>query len=319
MVSERAPIALTVGDPAGVGPDVIAGWLAACPEWQGRVVVIGPERWASKLPCRYEPVGESAFQAEPGQPTAASARVAWEAMEQAAAGCREGRFAAVVTGPVSKHGLKQIGYPFPGQTEFFAARWGGEATMGFVGEALRVILATWHEPLFDVVSRFHEASRGSLSWVEDTLSRAVERAILLGHLEGIAEPRIAVCGLNPHAGEQGQLGNEEAQAINPVLANLRQRHPFISDSLPADTVFKRLQDGHFDVAVSLYHDQGLIAVKTLEFDSAVNVSLGLPHVRTSPDHGTGFDIAGKGQARWTSFDKAVRVAARHAAHLSLKA
>lgn len=300
-------IALTCGDPAGVGPEIISRWLAENPEECGNVVVVGPRRWAKQLPCESVFVGNENFEITPGFPSEAGQRVALAAMERAAAGTRSGEFAAVVTAPVNKAGLKSIGYDFPGQTEFFAARWGGVPVMAFAGGRLSVVLATWHIPLQDVPAAL----------TEEALSNAVEQAAFLaGKISGSANParvasselRIGVCGLNPHAGEQGILGREEIEIIEPVLKKLRSRFPGLSHCVPADTVFARQLRGEFDVVVALYHDQALAPLKTLEFDEAVNISLGLPHVRTSPDHGTAYDIAGKGIARTKSFANAVRLA-----------
>jgi 4-hydroxythreonine-4-phosphate dehydrogenase len=301
---ESLPIALTCGDPSGVGPEIIARWLKENPAWAARVCPIGPESWIDSLPvagvaCT---AGKGLF--APGKPTEDGARVAWEAMRIAAAGCLEKRFSAVVTGPVSKEHLKAVGYPYPGQTEFFAKTWGGVPSMAFAGRELRVVLATWHEPLAEIPKR--------LAREPDLLNRAVIHAVEWGQREGMVEPRVAVCGLNPHAGEGGMLGTEERDLLNPRLAVLRRLYPGVTDCLPADTVFHRLREGEFDLAVALYHDQGLIPVKTLEFHSAVNLTLGLTHVRTSPDHGTAFNIAGKGIARTGSFAHAVELAARYA-------
>jgi 4-hydroxythreonine-4-phosphate dehydrogenase len=221
-------------------------------------------------------------------------------MERAAEGCKHGEFCGVVTGPVSKERLANIGYPFPGQTEFFAARWGGEPVMAFCGGKLRVVLATWHVPL-DQVSKLLGPH---------LLHRTVAAANDLCRAEGVAKPRIGVCGLNPHAGEGGLLGHEERDLLNPALAHLRGEFPGLSLCEPGDTLFARQLRGEFDVVVALYHDQGLAPLKVIDFDEAVNVTLGLRYVRTSPDHGTAFGIAGKGVARATSFANAVTVARR---------
>jgi 4-hydroxythreonine-4-phosphate dehydrogenase len=297
-----AKLAFTCGDPAGVGPEIIRGWLEANPVAAAEVAVIGPARWLQELPDGPEKVavGLDEFSASPGRPTGEGALVAWAAMERAAAGCQSGDFAGVVTGPVSKEQLVSIGYPFPGQTEFFAARWGGEPVMAFCGGRLRVVLATWHVPLAEVPRLLDPR----------LLERTVGAAAHLCHAEGIGEPRIGVCGLNPHAGEGGLLGREEIEMLNPVLDRLRAARPGLSRCEPADTLFARQLRGEFDVVVALYHDQGLAPLKVIDFDEAVNVTLGLPHVRTSPDHGTAFGIAGKGVARGTSFANAVNVARR---------
>jgi 4-hydroxythreonine-4-phosphate dehydrogenase len=294
-------IAITCGDPAGVGPEVIAAWLASNPT-DDACAVIGPPRWLERLSTRARkiPVGLEDFDDTPGKPTPDGALVAWAAMERAAGGCQKGEFSAVVTGPVSKEKLAAIGYPFPGQTEFFADRWGGEPVMGFCGGRLRVVLATWHVPL-DQVSR---------QLGPHLVERTVRAADALARAEGVAAPRIGVCGLNPHAGEGGLLGSEERDFLNPALDRFRGEFPGLSRCEPADTLFARALAGEFDVIVALYHDQGLAPLKAVDFDTAVNVTLGLPHVRTSPDHGTAFGIAGKGVARGTSFANAVTVARR---------
>ncbi len=296
------PLAITCGDPAGVGPEIIAQWLAAHPDRHGEVTVIGPQSWLDVLPGdgRGHAVGSPDYVARSGQPDAEGARLAWEAMDVAAAGCAAGEFAGVVTGPVSKAQLAAVGYPHPGQTEFFAAAWGGEPVMGFRSDRLRVVLTTWHIPLGDVAAALTPAA----------LERAVRAAAALAAADGVAVPRIAVCGLNPHAGECGLLGAEERDVIDPVLDGLRGEFGGLSSALPGDTVFGRALRGEFDAVMAMYHDQGLAPLKTIDFDNAVNVTLGLPHVRTSPDHGTAFGLAGQGLADPTSFGRAMDLARR---------
>ena len=297
-----AKLAITCGDPAGVGPEIIAAWLAANPALAPDTAVIGPAGWLATLATAAQkiPVGLEEFIAVPGQPTGDGALVAWAAMERAAEGCKTGEFSAVVTGPVSKAGLARIGYGFPGQTEFFAARWGGEPVMGFCGGRLRVVLATWHVPL-------HQVSR---LLGPHLLHRTIAAADVLARSDGVLQPRIGVCGLNPHAGEGGLLGEEERDFLNPTLDKFRGEFPGLSRCEPGDTLFARALRGEYDVLVALYHDQGLAPLKTVDFDEAVNVTLGLPFVRTSPDHGTAFALAGRGQARITSFANAVTTARR---------
>lgn len=296
------PLAITCGDPAGIGPEVIAAALRAEPARGQDCVLLGPAGWAEPLAAElgiaFEAVGATGFEATLGQPSREGAEVALGALQAAAQGCIDGRFRGVVSGPVSKHWLQQIGFTHPGQTEFFAEAWGGEPTMGFVGNELRVVLATWHIPLREVADAL----------TADCLELAVRRADALAKSFGIETPRIGVCGLNPHAGEGGILGIEERDVLDPALDRLRIELPGLSKCLPGDTVFFRQRRGEFDVVVSAYHDQGLAAVKTLEFDAAVNVTLGLPYVRTSPDHGTAFDIAGQGLADHGSFVAALSVA-----------
>lgn len=296
------PLAFTCGDPAGVGPEVIAAWLAGHPTEAQSVAVIGPQRWLDTLPPGPVKiaVGLEDYAATPGRPDGDGALVAWAAMQRAADGTKAGEFSGVVTGPVNKERLAAIGYPHPGQTEFFAARWGGEPVMCFCGGRLRVALATWHVPLHQV---------GRLLGPHQ-LHRTVSAAAELAKAEGIIAPRIGVCGLNPHAGEGGLLGYEEKDFINPSLVHLQAEFPGLSLCQPGDTLFARALRGEFDVVVALYHDQGLAPLKTVDFDEAVNVTLGLPFVRTSPDHGTAFGLAGRGKANPRSFANAVAVARR---------
>jgi len=300
----RLPLAVTCGDPAGVGPEVIASVLREDSAEAADCLLLGPRAWGEPLAAStgaaFEAVGPETFASVPGRAEDDGSRVALEAMERAAQGCLEGRFRGIVTGPVNKAALRRVGYDFPGQTEFFATRWGGEPTMAFVGRSLRVVLATWHLPLRSVPDALTPVC----------LERAVRRACELAERLGAAEPRIAVCGLNPHAGEEGILGREEMDVLNPALDRLRETIPGLSRCLPGDTAFFRQLRGEFDVVVASYHDQGLAAVKTLEFDHAVNVTLGLPYVRTSPDHGTAFEIAGRGVAKPDSFRSAIEVARR---------
>jgi 4-hydroxythreonine-4-phosphate dehydrogenase len=318
-----AKLAFTCGDPAGIGPEVIAGWLASHTQEAADIAVIGAARWLVTLETSAEkiPVGLEEFAATPGTPTGEGALVAWAALERAAAGCKLGEFSGVVSGPVSKEELANIGYEFPGQTEFFAARWGGEPVMAFCGGKLRVVLATWHVPLHQVSRLLGPHLLHRTIVAADELARIFgDRNVALPPLNSqhdwveagaaVKPRRIGVCGLNPHAGEGGLLGYEERDFINPALDQFRTEFPGLSRCEPADTLFARALRGEFDVVIALYHDQGLAPLKTVEFDEAVNVTLGLPHVRTSPDHGTAFGIAGKGVARGTSFANAVDVARR---------
>lgn len=309
QVKSGLPLAITCGDPAGVGPEVIADWARHYAGEREDFVLLGPAAWLKELDgLGYGalPAGRDAYRAKPGEPDTEGSIIAHHALAEAARGCMQGKYSGVVTGPVSKERMRPAGFEYPGQTEFFARQWSGSPSMCFVGRELKVVLATWHLPLHDV---FHELS-------PVLLIRAVTRAERLARTYGAESPRIGVCGLNPHAGENGLLGAEEQEWIDPLLDDLREKFPGLSPALPADTVFWRARHGDFDVVVALYHDQGLIPVKTLEFDQAVNLTLGLPYVRTSPDHGTGFDIAGQGKAGSSSFTHAVEVAQRFAKHLS---
>ena len=296
-----APIAITCGDPNGIGPEVIEGALALLPTCE-HLTLIGPANWADPLckrfGCAMLAVGEGNFTRAPGKPSAAAAEIAFEALEAGAEGCRAGSFSALATAPVSKEWMQKVGFSWPGQTDFFAARWGGDATMGFIGQQLRVVLASWHIPLREVADYLNP----------ERLKRAIRQADALARRMGCAQPRIAVCGLNPHAGENGLLGREESEWIDPLLDQLRSELPGLSAALPGDTVFRRQLNGEFDVCVALYHDQGLAPLKLLEFDQAVNVTLGLPWLRTSPDHGTGYGIAGANQANCQSMLRAIQLA-----------
>lgn len=171
--------------------------------------------------------------------------------------------------------------------------------MAFVGDRMRLALVTWHIPLSEVPRAISRSN----------LARTIRHAAVLARATaGLEEPRIAVCGLNPHAGENGMIGLEEQDFIDPIITELQRDFPCLSECLPADTLFLRHLEGEFDVVVALYHDQGLAPLKTIEFDSAVNVTLGLPHVRTSPDHGTAFALAGKREASGNSFANAIHLA-----------
>ena len=299
----KPKIAITMGDPAGVGPELIGKLLHAHAHWREQVCVVGMRSWADRLvketgvACE---VTSGVEICEPGQPSIPGALAALDAMSRAAKGCLEGRYRAVVTGPISKHWCQQAGMRQPGQTEFFADQWGGTPTMAFVAPSMRVSLATWHIPLMQV--------RDALT--ERCLVRCMDHTVALVRKLGFQRPRIGVCGLNPHAGEEGQIGTEEKEIIHPILQRWRTQHPEVelSGCHPADTLFYRHVSGEFDAVIALYHDQALGPVKTVAFHDAVNVTLGLPHVRTSPDHGTAFGIAGKGQAKPDSLLRALELA-----------
>ena len=295
-------IAITCGDPSGVGPEIIEKWMGRRQKDCVDVCLIGPSLWLEKLDtghrCSTLAVGPDDFRMIPGKPLEMGAKLALEALEKAAEGCRTGQFSAVVTGPVSKERMRAGGFSYPGQTEFFAARWGGQPTMAFVGARMRLVLMTWHVPLKEIFVHL----------TPENIERAVIHAVYMAHALGAQKPRIGICGLNPHAGEGGLLGEEEKDIINPVLEELRRKTPGLSLAEPADTLFHRHLNGEFDVVVAIYHDQGLVAVKTLEFETTVNLTLGLPWLRTSPDHGTAFPIAGKGLASSSSFECAVSLA-----------
>lgn len=295
-------LVFTCGDPAGVGPDIIESWLnhnrSAFPAIAGHPV------WLEKLQKKFDfmplPVGEHLLLPNPGEPDTDGASIAWEALETAASEVSKRRCLAAVTGPINKDLMNQVGYPYPGQTEFFADRWRGDPVMAFGGLRMRVVLVTWHIPLHQVATTLNR----------DLLANSLRAAWQLGVAGGTPHPRIGVCGLNPHAGENGLLGHEEKEQIDPWLDELRAEFPGLSRTQPSDTLFWRHLQGEFDVVVALYHDQGLAPLKTVEFDSAANLTLGLRHIRTSPDHGTAYSLAGTGKASATSFGEAVNWALR---------
>ncbi len=284
-------IAITRGDAAGVGPEIIEAALAS-----GR---LDPA-------FSYRVLGLA--NAVPGEPTPETARGAAAALEDAAALALSGEAAAIVTGPVSKARIQQVGFRFPGQTEFFAARCGVEDfAMLLTGGALTVALVTAHIPLAEVAGRLREAE---IVRVGSLLAR------FLGERHPEEPARVAVAGLNPHAGEAGTLGGEEIGIIAPATGKLQaawEGRARFDGPVSPDTVFRRAVLGEWDGVLCMYHDQGLIPLKLHAFDTGVNVTLGLPFVRTSPDHGTAFDIAGRGLARSDSMIAAINLAAELAA------
>ncbi|MBU3665024.1 MAG: 4-hydroxythreonine-4-phosphate dehydrogenase PdxA [Chthoniobacterales bacterium] len=282
-MSARPVLGLTCGDPAGIGPEIVRACLSdpALPQT-----------------CEFRVVGCDSSD-NSGHPSAASARAAWDSMKEAAGLLQSGEIQGIVTGPVCKQSLHKIGFPFPGQTEFFAARAGADNyAMCLTGGSLTVALVTIHVPLRDVARllRTEEVVRvGQL--LQDFARKRLGR-----------EPRIAVAGLNPHAGEGGDFGEEDEKIIAPAVGKLAAHGNFSGPWAP-DTIFHRAVRGEFDAVLCMYHDQGLIPLKLLAFDTGVNVTLGLPFVRTSPDHGTAFEIAGTGKASHTSMMAAIKLAA----------
>ena len=280
-------IGLTPGDAAGIGPEIIAAALAS-----GRL----------DAGYEYRVIG-SPDGAEPGRPTEATARAARAALEESARLAMTGEIAAVVTGPIHKARMQAIGFEFPGQTEFFAQRANVENfAMCLTGGALTVALVTAHVPLRAVAEILSAAEIIRVAkLLADYLAQRLGRV-----------PRLAIAGLNPHAGESGALGREEIEIIEPAIALLRSELGEAAECtgpLSPDTVFHRAARGEFDGVLCMYHDQGLIPLKLHAFDEGVNVTLGLPFPRTSPDHGTAFEIAGQGLARPGSMIAAINLAA----------
>jgi 4-hydroxythreonine-4-phosphate dehydrogenase len=253
---------------------------------------------------------ENRLAERPGRPDPASAAGIVESIERAVADCLSGRASAVVTNPIAKKPLYEAGFRFPGHTEFLghlAERATGKPclpVMMLAGPTLRTVPVTIHVPLAEVPGLLTTAL---------IVSTARVVAADLASRFGIARPRLAVAGLNPHAGEDGGMGSEDIRVIGPAVAALRAEGIEAFGPLPADTMFHREARAGYDAAICMYHDQALIPVKTLAFDETVNVTLGLPFVRTSPDHGTAFDIAGRGAARPDSLIAALRLAATLAA------
>jgi 4-hydroxythreonine-4-phosphate dehydrogenase len=280
-------VAITVGDPAGIGPE-IARKAAADPR------VVG-----ACEPVLYGPADEKAFL--PGELSASAGRAAYEAICAAVRDAQAGRVAAVATAPVNKLAFARAGLPWKGHTDLLAHLTGQpRAAMMFWSAPLKVVLATVHIPLAEVPRAL---TREVLEDIIDLTARELPRF-------GISRPRLAMAGLNPHAGENGLLGEEETRVLGPAVAAMRRRGILIDGPFPGDTVFVRASRGEFDAVIACYHDQGLIPVKLLAFGTAVNVTLGLPIVRTSVDHGTAFDIAGRNVADPSSMIAATLLAAQ---------
>jgi len=288
MESSNSPIAITPGDPLGVGAEV--GVVAAA--GQPDVVRVGdPELWhrAAEL-CGIDASRLRIVASDPEADPRYAHLPEIAAVATGVRGCQSGRFAALVTGPVHKASLQSRGFQYSGHTPYLADLCGmdpAEAVMFFAGGRLQVVLATVHLPLSEVPARL----------TGEAIQRAARAgADLLREGLGIASPRIGVCGLNPHAGEGGLLGSEDAEVIAPAVAHLCSLGYDAAGPFPADTLFPRAAQGRWDLVVAMYHDQGLIPVKTLDFGRSVNITAGLPIIRTSVDHGTARDIAWTGQA-----------------------
>lgn len=279
-------IGITRGDQAGIGPEVVAAALAS-----GQL----------STAYQYRVIGEE-VDAVPGRPDATTAKAALDALEESVRLLQNGDIDAVVTAPIGKEGLHELGFDFPGQTEFFADRLDCDNhAMCLTGKNLTVGLVTIHVALADVP--------GMLSQQE--IVRVGRLLAAFCQQRSITAPRIAVCGLNPHAGENGAFGSEEIHLIQPAVDTLRntdQTGAIYSGPHPPDTIFRPAAEGEYDAVLCMYHDQGLIPLKLLDFDTGVNVTLGLPKPRTSPDHGTAYDIAGKGKANANSMIHAIELA-----------
>ncbi|HEX7857070.1 MAG TPA: 4-hydroxythreonine-4-phosphate dehydrogenase PdxA [Sphingobium sp.] len=317
------PLAVTLGDPSGIGPEIIAkAWRLRSAEGLSPFFAVGDMRSLSQvsdipverihdpadclglfdraLPCFH--VEESADVPMPGAPTIDGARSAFHSLEIATGLVRQEGAAGLVTGPISKARLAEVGFTFPGQTEYVAERCGisrTNAVMMLAGPSLRVVPITIHIALRDVPN---------ILTAELIRSRAIVTARGLQRNFGIARPRLVVAALNPHAGEQGHMGDEEERIIAPAIASLVEDGLDITGPYPADALFTPRARAGYDAALCMYHDQALIPLKALDFDQGVNITLGLPIVRTSPDHGTAFDIAGQDRADPGAMIAAIRMA-----------
>jgi 4-hydroxythreonine-4-phosphate dehydrogenase len=303
-------LGITLGDPSGIGPEVLATSLGrASARVRRRLVVFGDrgalERAGMRDDGELELVEVSRLRAAdvvPGQPSDAGAHAQVAYLEAAVAAARSGAIAGIVTAPISKTQAKRAGFAFPGHTEFLADRLGAERfAMMFAGPRLRVVLATVHEPL----ARVPELLTPAL--IADVIALGFDA---MRRDFGIDAPRIGVVGLNPHAGEGGMFGREEQRAIEPgiELGRSRCEGGVIAGPLVPDAAFRTALEGRYDLLVAMYHDQGLIPVKVVDFEQSVNCTIGLPIVRTSPDHGTAYDIAGRGIARAEAMTAALRLA-----------
>lgn len=326
-----APLAVTMGDPAGCGPQI------TIQTWQARnelalepfFVIADPRLFDADIPVQTikspddaRTTFETALPVLPlhldgfadlkiGAPSGTFARAILESIETATALSLSGAAGGVVTNPISKSVLYEEGFSFPGHTEFIASLCADKTSaspspvMMLVGGGLRVALATIHIPLMHVRDHLRP---DSLEQIVRITHQALKRDF------GLSSPRLAFTGLNPHAGENGTIGKEEQEIINPVAQHLRDQGLSISDARPADTVFHEALTGQYDAVIAMTHDQGLIPVKTLDMWGGVNTTLGLPIIRTSPDHGTAYDAAASGTCRADSLIAAIRLASELRSH-----
>ena len=316
------PFALSMGDPAGIGPEItLKAWQALRTAPEHAFAVIAPAEIFAKMPHQIisdiseakDGFGDAlpildidGTSCAAGKPSAANAPAIIGSIERAVSLCLSGDADGIVTNPIAKHVLYEAGFKFPGHTEFLGhlsqgcpAPYAAGPVMMLAAQDLRVGLATVHMPLTEAAKQL-------------TTDRILETAhVMLGALKldfGLKSPRLALTGLNPHAGEGGALGQEEIEIINPAAKILRSEGFDVTDAQPADTLFHAEARQTYDAVLAMYHDQGLIPVKTIDFHGGVNITLGLPFIRTSPDHGTAFGIAGQGIARPDSLIAAIKKA-----------
>lgn len=284
-------IALTVGDPAGIGPEIVER------------TANDPRVTAVCDPVIYGPSAGASF--APGMLSAETGRASYDVIVSAVADAMAGRVDAIATAPVSKLAFARAGLPWKGHTDLLGHLTGARrVAMMFWSEPLKVVLATVHVPLADVPRAL------TAEHLHDVIDLSAEELPRFG----CVRPRLALAGLNPHAGEDGVIGDDEQRVLGPAVERARARGIDVSGPFPGDTIFLRATRGEFDAVIACYHDQGLIPIKLVAFGQAVNVTLGLPIIRTSVDHGTAFDIAGKGVADPSSMVEAALLAARLANH-----
>jgi len=312
-MATKPVLAVSMGDPAGIGPEIVAAAAAepavrrAC-----QLIVFGDagvltagartRKLKAKTPtaiARVVAVTEWKKEARP-KPSRWAGEAAFRYLEAAASAAADGECDGLVTAPINKYWMNQAGHAYDGHTGYLSERTGCSATMMLAGRRLRVVLATTHLSIADVPASLNE----------ELLTRAARATDAhLRRYHGVAKPRIAVAALNPHAGEGGLFGDEEIRVIVPAVRALKRARIAVEGPFPADTLFAAGKPGHYDAVLCMYHDQALIPLKLLEFGRAVNVSMGLPFIRTSPDHGTAYDLAGTGRARADSMVEAILVAA----------
>ena len=288
----RLPIAVTMGDPCGIGPEILIKAFALSPLAEA-LIAVGDPIWLTSLakrlgtpaPTKIEPASRLPDDLSPGRIDARAGHAAWQCIVRASELALEGKARAVVTAPISKAAMQAAGHDFPGHTELLASLCGGaEVRMMLANPQLRVVLVSIHVALAQAIRSLDQAGIVKTLQIADRALRAA----------GISSPRLAVAGLNPHAGESGLFGREEIEIIAPAIEEARRHGIDASGPYAPDTVFMRARGlGEFDAVIAMYHDQGLIPIKYLGLDEGVNITIGLPFVRTSPDHGTAFDIAGK--------------------------
>lgn len=321
-MTHKPILGISVGDPAGIGPEIILKSLVTrhrdfVPLLIGKLSIFQFYNDLHKIGLSFYPISEVSQIGEsekipvldimpdedipftPGIPSIPGARLAMEAVRTGAELALHSKTAALITAPIHKKGINDAGYRFHGHTDFLAAITNTEKyAMMLVGGGLRVVLVTIHIPFHQILAHLTvDAVYSTIEITHDGLTQF-----------GIAHPRIALCGLNPHAGEEGLLGTEEITVLKPALERAKARGITVTGIYPPDTIYWEALGGACDVVIALYHDQGLIPIKALAFDKGVNVTLGLPVIRTSPDHGTAFAIAGKNSANPESFKEAIRVA-----------